>query len=114
MAFEIRFSAAAERDFELIFNFLFDNYTAFGESAADAIDHAERRVQAIRAEIEGLTRTPHIGTLHPEIMPGLRHVTLGRTIVWFDIREPDATIRILALYFGGQDHLQQMLARLRQ
>lgn len=110
--YEVTFSADAERDFELIFEFLFESHIGFGEAAASAIDRAEERVQAIRADIEGLAGAPHRGTLHDGILPGLRHVTLGRAIVWFDIVEDDNVVRVLAVFFGGQDHVRHMLVRL--
>ena len=44
MRFRIEFSAAAERDFELVFDHLVDSYRGFGESREDAMDHAMRRV----------------------------------------------------------------------
>lgn len=85
MAYKVTFSADAERDFELIFDFLVESYVEFGEAAGPAIDRAEERIQAISAEIDALAKAPHRGTLHDDILPGLRHITLGRAVVWFDI-----------------------------
>ncbi len=48
MRFRIEFSAAAERDFELVFDHLVDSYRGFGEIREDAMDHAMRRVLEIR------------------------------------------------------------------
>jgi toxin ParE1/3/4 len=112
MAHKVTFSADAERDFELVFEFLFESYIDFGEAAASAIDRAEERVQAIRADIEDLAKAPHRGSLHQDILPGLRHVTLGRAVVWFDIIEEKEDVRVLAVFFGGQDQFRHMLARL--
>lgn len=112
MTYKVTFSADAERDFELIFEFLLERYIDFGEAAASAIDRAEERVQAIRADIEGLAKAPHRGSLHENILPNLRHVTLGRAVVWFDIVEEKSDVRVLAVFFGGQDHFRHMLARL--
>lgn len=112
MAYRVTFSADAERDFALLFEFLVESYVEFGDAAGPAIDHAEERVQSIRADIEAIGKAPHRGTLHDSIMPGLRHVTLGRAIVWFDIVEEAKNVRVLAVFFGGQDHARRMLARL--
>ncbi|MGJ3260217.1 MAG: type II toxin-antitoxin system RelE/ParE family toxin [Rhodospirillales bacterium] len=112
MTYRVTFSADAERDFELVFEFILESYIDFGETAATAIDRAEERVQAIHADIEGLASAPHRGTLHDGILPGLRHVTLGRAIVWFDILEENNEVRILAVFFGGQDHIRRMLVRM--
>lgn len=112
MAYKVTFSSDAERDFELIFEFLLESYIDFGDAVASAIDHAEERVQAIRANIEALAKAPYRGSLHEEVLPGLRHVTLGRAVIWFDIIEDKGDVRILVVFFGGQDHFRRMLARL--
>lgn len=112
MAFRVRFAADAERDFELIFGFLVDSYLSFGEAVETAIERAEERVQSIREDAESIAESPYRGTLHDDLLPGLRHVTLGRAIIWFDIVERSEEVRILAVFFGGQDHRRRMLARL--
>lgn len=112
MAYRLTFSSDAERDFELVFEFLLESYVDFGETAASAIDRAEERVQAIRADIEAFANAPYRGSLHEDVLPGLRHVTLGRAVVWFDVIEDKSNVRILAVFFGGQDHFRHMLARL--
>jgi 3-oxoacyl-[acyl-carrier protein] reductase len=66
----------------------------------------------VQADIEGLANTPHRGSLHEDILPGLRHVTLGRAVIWIDIVEEKGEVRVLAVFFGGQDHFRHMLARL--
>lgn len=112
MAYEIVFSAEAERDFQLIFDFLVDAHCAFGDDMANAIDQAEQRVMSIRADIDALAVNPHRGTRHDDMLPGLRHVTLGRAIIWFDIVDAEDQVRVLAVFFGGQDHRRRMLIRL--
>ena len=112
MAHKVLFAADAEQDFELVFEFLVESYLGFGEAMQTAIKQAERRIQSIREEIEGLTGAPHRGTLHDDLLPGLRHVTLGQAVVWFDIVEESEEVRILAVIFGGKDHQRRMLARL--
>lgn len=112
MAYRVSFAADTARDFELVFEFLLQSYLDFGETVGTAIDHAEERVHAIRADIETLAKAPHRGTLHDAVLPGLRHVTFGRAIVWFDIVEERGEVRILAIFYGGQDHVRHMLKRL--
>jgi plasmid stabilization system protein ParE len=112
MVYKVTFAADAERDFELVFEFLFESYVEFGEAVGPAIDRAEERVQSIRADIETLAKAPHRGTMHDDILPGLRHVTLDRAVIWFDIIEEKDVVRILAVFFGGQDHFRHMLVRL--
>jgi toxin ParE1/3/4 len=112
MAYEVVFANNARQDFTLIFEFLADSYISFGEDAETALTRAEARVQSIREDIIGLGKHPHCGTLHDEILPGLRHVTIGQAIVWFEIDDGTPLVRILAVFFGGQDHVRTMLIRL--
>ena len=108
----IEFAADAQRDFGLIFDFLESSYRAFGESPEEAITHAGRRVAAIHEGASQLGEVPHRGTLHPEMMPGLRHVARDRAIYWFVVDDEARAVRVLAIFFGGQDHVRHMLARL--
>lgn len=112
MAFELEFSAEAERDFELIFEHLLRSYMDFGEGLESALDHAETRIREIRAAAERITAAPYRGERHDDILPGLRHLTIGRGIYWFDIDEASQMVRVLAVFFGGQDHVRHMMARL--
>jgi plasmid stabilization system protein ParE len=47
MRFAIEFSSDAERDFDLIFDHLFESHVSFGDSTAETLDHAARRVMDI-------------------------------------------------------------------
>lgn len=114
MTYEITFSADAERDFELIFDFLLESYIEFSEEPNSATSRAQQRLLSIYADIEKLVKAPYCGTLHDDILSGLRHITFGQTIVWFDVIEDTRDIRILAVFFGSQDHFRHMLARLLQ
>lgn len=112
MQFAIEFSTDAERDFELIFDHLFESYRSFGESAEEALTHAETRIDSIRRSANTLGALPHRGTLHEDLLPGLRHVSINRAIYWFQVLEAEQKVRVLAIFFGGQDHVRHMLARL--
>ena len=112
MQFSIEFSADAERDFELIFDHLFESYRSFGESTEEALTHAARRIDSIRQSANTLGALPHRGTLHEDLLPGLRHVSINRAIYWFQVLEAEQNVRVLAVFFGGQDHVRHMLARL--
>ena len=112
MAFRLEFSADAERDFRLIFDHLLRSYLDFGESPESALDHAAARVLEIRGAAERTPTAPHRGERHDDILPGLRHLTIGRAIYWFDVDEASRTVRVLAVFFGGQDHVRHMMIRL--
>lgn len=112
MRFAIEFSAEAERDFDLIFDHLFESYLAFGESTEEALDHAARRIMDIRKAADKLATFPLRGTARDNILPGIRFLAIARAIYWFDVDQAARKVRILAVFFGGQDHIRHMLVRL--
>jgi toxin ParE1/3/4 len=112
MRFAIEFSADAESDFDLIFDHLFESYTAFGEGTEEALDHAARRVMDIRKAADRLARFPLRGTVREDILPGIRFLAIARAVYWFDVDQTARRVRILAVFFGGQDHIRHMLLRL--
>ena len=112
MRFRIELSAEAECDFALIFDHLFESYRSFGESVETALDHCEDRIRDIRAGADRLCAAPDRGERHDDLLPGLRHLTINRAIYWFDVNEAERRVRILAIFFGGQNHVRHMLTRL--
>jgi plasmid stabilization system protein ParE len=112
MRFAIEFSADAEADIDLIFDHLFESYVAFGEPVEEALDHAAARVMQVRKAADRLASFPMRGTPRDDILPGVRLLAIGRAIYWFDVDQPARRVRILAVFFGGQDHIRHMLVRL--
>lgn len=112
MRFAIEFSADAERDFELIFDHLFESYVDFGESVEEALDHAARRVMDIRKAAERLASFPLRDAARDDIFPGIRLIAIARAIYWFDVDQAAHRVRILVVFFGGQDRIKHMLVRL--
>ncbi len=112
MPFAIEFSTQCEQDFELIFDHLFKSYLGFGESVEEALDHAARRIFEIRKAADRLSTFPIRGTVRDDILPGVRYLSIDRAIYWFDVNEGGRKVRILAVFFGGQDHVRHMLVRL--
>ena len=112
MRFRIEFSAEAERDFSLIVDHLFESYVGFDESAETSLDHCEARIREIRREADRLCDAPFRGESHDDLRPGLRHLTIDRAINWFDVSETEQRVRVLAIFFGGQDHVRHLLTRL--
>ena len=112
MTYRLEFSAEAEHDFELIFDHLLHSYLDFGDSLDSALDHATTRVLAIRSAAARIASAPHRGERHDDILSGLRHLTIDRAIYWFDVDETHRAVRVLAVFFGGQDHVRHMLIRL--
>ncbi|MCX2721324.1 type II toxin-antitoxin system RelE/ParE family toxin [Roseibium salinum] len=108
----VDYSAAAERDIELVFDHLFATYCDLGDDPADAIERAAERVRGIRSSIDRLGEAPFIGTLRDDIHPGLRFVRRDQAAVWFLPVENRKRILVAAIFFGPQDHIRHMLARL--
>ena len=112
MAFRLEFSVDAERDFGLIFDHLLQSYLGFGESLESALDRDEARIREIRTSASRILAALHRGERHDDLLPGLRHLAIARAIFWFDVDDSRETVRVLAVFFGGQDHVRHTLARL--
>lgn len=111
-AWRVVFAADAENDLVLIENFLAQAYQNFGEPSPQAAQHAAARIDAIIANAERLAVAPVRGTCHDDLLPGLRHLALDQAISWVQVCAEAAEIRVLAMFFGGQDHQRHMLVRL--
>ena len=112
MSYKVERAVSVDRDLEAIFDFLTQSYIAFGESKSEAIDHAAARIEGIQDAMEALAKTPHIGTLRPDLLPGVRAVAQDRAIFDFETDDAARRVLILAIFFGGQDHRRTMLKRL--
>ena len=58
MTYKVTFAEDAERDFELVFEFLFESYVEFGEAVGPEIDRAEER-HLRKHHIAGPCMTPY-------------------------------------------------------
>jgi toxin ParE1/3/4 len=112
MAYEIIRSLESDRDLRLIVRHLIDSYVNLGDALPDAIRRASDRAHSIEAEIDTIALAPHQGTLLPQLAPRLRSVTKNRAIFYFDVDDTAKRIRVLAIFFGGQDHRHHILKRL--
>ncbi len=112
MPYKIEFAEASERDLELIFDHLFESYLGFGESTVHALEHAAERIRDIRVAAEGLTLFPERDTARADILPGLRFMVMQRATRWYDVDDEAQVVRVLGIFFGGQDHIRRMLIRL--
>lgn len=84
----------------------------FGDSFAEAKERVATRMRRIDEAMRALSKTPHQGTLRPKLMAGLRHVTKDRAVFYFTVDDEARVVRVLAVFFGGQDHQNIMLRRL--
>ena len=90
----------------------FQVYQDFGDDPDSAIERAERRLQGFLSTALGLAKTPFQGTLRPDILEGLRFVRHDKAVFWFVANEDRYVVQMLAIFFGGQDHIRHMLTRL--
>ena len=112
MAYRVERSADTDRDLGLIFDFLVEAARSFGEPLEEALDRAEARILVIEEGMLRLGSAPHQGRLLPDLGEGIRAVTKDRAIFYFSVDDDEDRLRVLAVFFGGQDHQARMLLRL--
>lgn len=112
MAYEVVRSDEAAHDLYLIFDHLLESYMAFGEPLPEAFEKACKRIESMKLDMRALLRAPYQGTLLTGVRPGLRHVTKNQTVFYFEINETDQIIRIVAIFYSGQDHGRRIRGRL--
>ncbi|MFT3727611.1 MAG: type II toxin-antitoxin system RelE/ParE family toxin [Terricaulis sp.] len=112
MPYRVERALDTDDDLAAIFDFLLNSYIGFGDARDEALERAAVRIEGIEAEMLTLGDIPHQGTLRPELLPGLRSVTKQSAIFYFDVDDDLRLVRVLAIFFGGQDHQRAMLQRL--
>lgn len=112
MRYRVERALAVDGDLELIFDHLADAYADCGDDRAEALTRAAQRIGSIQDDMEALGRRPHQGTGRPELGPTVRSLSKSRAIFYFEIDDDRAVVRILAVFFGGQDHTRHMLTRM--
>lgn len=112
MKYAVERAHDTDRDLAAIFDFLIESYAAFGEDPDSAVESAATRLRRIETAMLSLGDAPHQGTLRPELLPGLRSVTKNRAVFYFDVDDDRRVVRVLAVFFAGQDHRRLMLKRL--
>lgn len=112
MDWKIEFQTDAEQDLSLIFDHLFETYQELGDDPRLAFDRASNRVLDIRDSALKLKDGPHRGTKRESFGKGIRNLTIKQAVIWFSVDDDARLIRILAFFFGGQDHHRHMLTRL--
>ena len=109
---KVEFAQDATRDFELIFDHLVAAYQDFGEDPDAALERAALRIRAIQGLAVEIGKAPYQGTLREDLLKGLRFVRRDKAVFWF-VPDPDLrVVRVLAVFFGAQNHMTHMLTRL--
>jgi plasmid stabilization system protein ParE len=111
--YKVRRAADVTRDLDLIEKHLVKTYQEFGEDLETAVERSAARINDALAYMRTFVTHPHRGTEHPKILPGIRTVTAKNFIVYFEVDDLSSEVRILAIFFGGVDHRQQIMDRLR-
>lgn len=112
MDWKIEFQPDAEQDLSLIFDHLFEVYQELGDDPRTAFNRASVRVLNIRDSALKLRKGPHRGTKREAFGNGIRNITIKRAIIWFSVDDDARLVRVLAFFFGGQNHHRHMLIRL--
>ena len=112
MAWAVEFAHDAERDLSLIFDHLFATYKDLGDPVDLAFDRAGARVRGIRDSAIEFGSNPYRGTKRDTFGEGFRNITINQAVIWFHLDEAREVIKVLAFFFGGQDHIRHMLLRL--
>jgi toxin ParE1/3/4 len=112
MKFSVERVPSVDRDVADIFNFLVESYRSFGDDEEAVLARAADRVRKIEAAMPSLGNPPHQETKRENLSPGVRSVTKDRAIYYFSVNDTKRVVRVLAVFFGGQDHSRRMLKRL--
>ena len=112
MRIKVEIAAETERDFALIFDHFFESYRSFQESSKTALDLYEARIRDLRQKADGLGTVPYHDARHDNLLPGLRHLTIDRSVYQFDVNQAEQRFRVNGITFGGQDHVRHMLTLL--
>jgi toxin ParE1/3/4 len=113
MVFRIVRSQASTEDLRAILRHLIDSYVILGDEVAQAADRALKRMDTIERDLASIGRAPYQGTLSSFAgARDLRHVTKNKVVFYFQVSETQQVVRLLAVFFGGQDHQRHMVKRL--
>jgi len=111
--YRVRRAADVTGDLDLIEEHLVATYQDLGEDLESAVDRAAARIDDALAYMRTFVTHPHRGTEHTKIRPGIRTVTSKNFIFYFDVDDLSCEVRILAIFFGGVNHREQIMDRLR-
>ena len=108
----IEFAADVAHDFALIFDHLIAAYVDFGAPRDVALERAAVLISAIQAAADKLAEFHLQGTLRPDILPDVRFVRLNNAVFWFRPEADAQIVRVLAMFFGAQDHIRHMMVHM--
>jgi plasmid stabilization system protein ParE len=112
MTWTIERTRQSNRDLAELHRYLVRTHKKFGSDTRQAVHRADARIRKIETSMLSLARAPRQGTLRLHLGEGIRSVTKDRAVIYFELDEPVAAVRVLAIFYGGQDHQRAMLERL--
>jgi toxin ParE1/3/4 len=111
MTYRLERTQEVEADLKAVASHLIESQIEFGEPLEDARENAAKRLNEIAAAFAALSRAPFQGTLRGELGPGVRNVTKNRAIIYFTVDEAAKTVRVIGVFWGGQNHGARMRQR---
>jgi plasmid stabilization system protein ParE len=111
--YSVRRAKDLTNDLSLVEEHLVQACQQFGEDLEHAVGRAAARIEEALSYMRTFAAYPCRGTEHADILHGIRTVISKSFVFYFEIDEPGSEVRILAAFFGGADHRQQIIDRLR-
>lgn len=112
MVYKVVRAEEVTADLDLIFDYLVETAEHFGEDLETAFQRANKRVIEIQENLDSLVNVPHQGTLRPHLGNGIRNVTKNKAIIYFEVDDDEQVVRVLAVFYSGQNHDAHILLRL--
>lgn len=112
MNWKIDVSKEARADLDAHFAHLRQAQLDFGYDRQSATRLARDGIATMLTLAARLAAIPYAGTHHPNLLKGIRHVSIKHCVFWFRPDEETKTIEIFAIFRGGQNHFRHILARL--
>jgi len=112
VVYRVSRTQAVTADLARIHDHLVESYCDLGDDLPEAFDRADARIRKIEDAMTRLGAVPHQGTLCEEVLPRLRRVTKEMAILYFIADDEQLEVRVLAVFFSGQDHLRHIVERL--
>ena len=76
------------------------------------IDTAQNKLEKIRASIEALRDTPHIGSIRSDIYEGLRAIpSAGKGVITFTVDDESKTVFLVSITYAGADWVSEISIR---
>ena len=76
------------------------------------VDIAIRKLDQIETTLNGLSKTPHIGSLRDAIVPGLRVIpSASKAVICFVVDDSAKEVLVLAIGYTGSDWVRHVSRR---